>query len=251
MKKSERRNAWKISTAGDWQISFSVQTGNRRKQGTRVKEQQPGGWRRSFSEHQKRKAIGRFSYYNSMACLLDVRQIKTTGEYTDRVNQYATTASRLLLPVHTEQVPSPNNATILSDVTTELANATTYYGCVIRAGRKDRRSRSRSLRSRLKMRSTPIFPDLRSKQSGWRSIFAKTISISISNTGDTNSVVTEVKTEKNRSFERSKVHIVLIKYAARTSWSDTCSESSAYHLFPGIWIESVVSYNTRIIVSAS
>ena len=43
MKKAEGRNAWKISTAGGWQISFSVQTGNRRKEGTREKEQQPGG----------------------------------------------------------------------------------------------------------------------------------------------------------------------------------------------------------------
>ena len=35
---------------------FSVQTGNRRKEGTREKERQPGGWRRSLSEHKKKNS---------------------------------------------------------------------------------------------------------------------------------------------------------------------------------------------------
>ena len=60
---------------------------------------------KKISEHKKRKAFGGFPYYN-MACLLDVRKIQTTGEYTGRVNQQITTASRSLLPVHTEPVPS-------------------------------------------------------------------------------------------------------------------------------------------------
>ena len=53
MKKVERRNAWNFSTVGGWRKYFGVQTGNRRKEGTRENEKQSGGWRRSFSEHKK------------------------------------------------------------------------------------------------------------------------------------------------------------------------------------------------------
>ena len=43
MKKNGRTERVKISTAGEWRRSFSVQAGNRRKEGTRETEHWPGG----------------------------------------------------------------------------------------------------------------------------------------------------------------------------------------------------------------
>ena len=51
--KAEGRNAWQISTSGEWRSSISVQTGNRRKEGTREPGQQPEERQRSFCEQKK------------------------------------------------------------------------------------------------------------------------------------------------------------------------------------------------------
>ena len=72
-----------------------------------------------LSAHKKRKAFGGFPYLG-MACLLDVRKIKLLATIlagslsrlilpVDYYCEYITTGSILLLPVHTEPVPSPNH----------------------------------------------------------------------------------------------------------------------------------------------
>ena len=45
----------KVSTAGRWRRSFSVQTGKRRKEGTCEKKQQPGGGGDLFSQEQQQR----------------------------------------------------------------------------------------------------------------------------------------------------------------------------------------------------
>ena len=77
-----------------------METGNRQKDGTREKEQQPRGVAEIFQRTQERKAFGGFPSYN-VACLLDFRKIKLLA------NILAGLISRLLLPVHTEPVPRP------------------------------------------------------------------------------------------------------------------------------------------------
>ena len=78
-----------------------METGNRQKDGTREKEQQPRGVAEIFQRTQERKAFGGFPSYN-VACLLDFRKIKLLA------NILAGSICRLLLPVdyYRQHIPS-------------------------------------------------------------------------------------------------------------------------------------------------